>query len=112
MYCRLYMHTGSSREGIVKILAKHFGKPKNISVSDCSFGRFDICIRKNDSFHADKLRMYPDGFLYYEYTAEVDIYEDIIPTANEISVILWEAGIPTVISCDEEEELNRYISEL
>jgi len=109
LFCRLYMHTSLSREGVLAILEKHFGKAKKLGISDCSFGGFDIMIRKNDEFHAEKLRMYPDGFLYYELTAEVEIYKDIIPVMNEISKVLWSAGITTVISCDKEEELNHYI---
>ena len=103
------MHTSLSREGVLAILEKHFGKAKKLVLSDCSFGRFDIMIRKNDEFHAEKLRMYPDGFLYYELTAEVEVCKDIIPMMNDISKALWSAGIPTVISCDKEEELNSYI---
>ena len=106
------MHTSLSREGVLAILEKRFGKAKKLGLSDCSFGGFDIMIRKNDEFHAEKLRMYPDGFLYYELTAEAEIYKDIIPMVNEISKALWSEEIPTVISCDKEEELNSYIMEL
>ncbi|SEL40467.1 hypothetical protein [Ruminococcus albus] len=109
MYCRLYMHTDMSREDVVGVLEKRFGRAKKRGISDYGFGRFDIMIRNNDEFHPDRLRMYPDGFLYYELTAEADVYEDIIPTMDAISKVLWGAGIPTVVSCDEEEELNRYI---
>lgn len=106
------MHTDMSREGVVGVLEKRFGRAEKRGISDYGFGRFDIMIRNNDEFHPDRLRIYPDGFLYYELTAEVEIYKDIIPTMNEISKVLWNADIPTVISSDNENELNDYISGL
>ena len=112
MFCRLYMHTPLSHEEVLTILEKHFGKAQKRGISDFVFPNFDIMIRKNDEFHAEKLRMYPDGFLYYELTAEIEIYKDIIPMMNEISKVLWNENIPTVISSDNENELNGYISKL
>lgn len=109
MYCRLYMHTDIPQEKIVSLLTKHFGAPKKIGISDFVFNSFDICIRRNDSFDKNKLRTYPDGFLYYRYTAEAEIYKDIIPTMNKLSETLWDAGIPTVISADNEDEFNSYV---
>lgn len=103
------MHTSFSIDRIVKVLAARFGKPQKQGISDFGFGGFDIHIRKNDEFDADRLRMYPDGFLYYEYTAETEIYSGHFSVMDEISKTLWDAGIPTVISCDDEEELNRRI---
>ena len=112
MFCRLYMHKPLSREEVLTILEKHFGKAQKRGISDFVFPNFDIMISRNYSYHADKLRMYPDGFLYYELAAEAEVYKDIIPTMNEISKVLWSENIPTVISSDNENELNGYISKL
>ena len=55
---------------------------------------------------------YPDGFLYYELIAEFEIYDNYIQITDQILKLLWDDRIPAVVSCDYEEELNRYIFSL
>ena len=109
MYCRLYMHTGITPDDIAKLLAKRFGKFIRQGTRGLVFDGFEICIMKNESYDKNKLRTYPDGFLYYRYTAEAEIHKDIITTMNTLSEVLWDAGIPAVISADNEEEFNAYV---
>lgn len=108
--CKIFMHTpGLSRENIIAILEKKFGRAQKESLSCFKFKAFDILISKNGEYDPNKLRTYPDGFLFYEMTADVEIFEDHVTTMNDISEVLWDNGIPAVISCDDEDELNEYI---
>lgn len=68
-----------------------------------------MTLKENEDHDRNKLRTYPDGFLYYEITAELEIYEDHIRVTDEIPEMLWDNGLPAVVSCEYEEELNRYI---
>ena len=106
MYCRAYIHAPS--EAVVSVLGRHFGTARR-EHSKCYFREFEIYIRKNDEYDQSRLHTYPDGFLYYETTAEIEIYDDYIRVTDDILRILWENGMPTVVSCDYEDELNRYI---
>lgn len=104
------MHsTGLSREDIIRILEIKFKKAEKESLSHYKFKDFDVMLSKNDEYDPNLLRTYPDGFLYYEMTADIDINDEHIPIMNDISKVLWDNGIPAVISCDDEDELNKYI---
>ena len=110
MYCKIYIHSDS--EGAVKlVLEEKFGAVQ-INRSTYYFCGFDISIRSNDEADRNKMRTYPDGFLYYELIAEAELYEDHIKQTDEILRVLWENNMPAVVSCGYEEELNRYIFSL
>ena len=76
---------------------------------ELNFAAFEMTLKENNEHDRNKLRTYPDGFLYYEITAELEIYEDHIRVTDEILEMLWDNGLPAVVSCEYEEELNRYI---
>ncbi len=90
---------------------KRFGRAVKCG-RELNFTAFEMTLKENNEHDRNKLRTYPDGFLYYEITAELEIYEDHIRMTDEILKMLWENGMPAVASCDYEEELNRYIFSL
>ena len=110
MYCKLYIHC-SSVGSVTALLEKQFGNytKKN---NWYYFRDFDIVFDMNDEADCNKMRTYPDGFLYYELTAELEIYDDHIRITDRILKLLWDDQLPAVASCDYEEELNRYIFSL
>ncbi|HCJ41301.1 hypothetical protein [uncultured Ruminococcus sp.] len=110
MFCRLYIH-GSSVKSAAAQFEKRFGRAVKCG-KDHRFAAFEMTLKENNEHDRNKLRTYPDGFLYYEITAELEIYEDHIRMTDEILKMLWENGMPAVASCDYEEELNRYIFSL
>ncbi|MBE6874868.1 MAG: hypothetical protein E7493_13345 [Ruminococcus albus] len=107
MFCRLYIH-GSSVKSAAALFEKRFGRAVKIG-RDHRFTAFEMTLKENNEHDRNKLRTYPDGFLYYEITAELEIYEDHIRVTDEIPEMLWDNGLPAVVSCEYEEELNRYI---
>ena len=110
MYCKLYIHSDAAST-ILSVLKKQFGVPEKKACCYI-FHAFDICISKNKEADSNKMRTYPDGFLYYECIAELDIYDPYIQTTDAILKLLWEHQLPAVASCDYEAELNRYIFSL
>ena len=110
MYCRLYIHC-SSVKSIVVLLKKKFGCSTKKMNCYC-FQDFDVIFDMNEETNYNKMRTYPDGFLYYELKAELEIYNDYIQITDQILKLLWDNKILAVVSCDYEEELNRYIFSL
>ena len=110
MYCTLYIH-GESAETIRFVLEEQFGAA-TIKAGCCCFPHFDISLIRNKEADANKMRTYPDGFLYYEFRAELEIYEAHIQVTDAILKSLWEHHMPAVASCDYEQALNDYIFSL
>ena len=110
MYCKIYIHC-SSIKSVAALFEKEFGNSAKKSSCYC-FQKFDVIFDKNSETNYNKMRTYPDGFLYYEIIAECEIYNDHIQITDQILKMLWDNQIPAVVSCDYEEELNRYIFSL
>lgn len=110
MYCKLYMHSASV-ETVISALESNFGTARN-EHSSYFFKDFDISIYKNKEADANRLCTYPDGFLYYELIADMEIYGDHIRITAQILRLLWDHQMPAVVSCDYEDELNAYIFSL
>ena len=110
MYCKLYIHC-SSINTIVALFEKRFGIPTK-KMNCYYFQSFDVIFDMNEEANYNKMRTYPDGFLYYELKADFEIYDDYIRFTDQILKMLWDNRIPAVVSCDYEDELNRYIFSL
>lgn len=106
MYCKLYIHCASI-DTIISVLEKYFGKTNNRIISTYYFPEFDISIHKNKEADMEKIHVFPDGFLYYEMIADVELYSDYVEVTNSILRFLWKHNLPTVASCDYEQELNK-----
>ena len=106
MYCKLYIHCASI-DTIISVLEKYFGKTNNRIISTYYFPEFDISIHKNKEADMEKIHIFPDGFLYYENIADIEIYSNYIEITDSILRFLWKHNIPTVASCDYEQELNK-----
>lgn len=110
LYCKLYIHC-SSVKLIAALLEKEFGNSTK-KMSNYCFQYFDVIIYMNEETSYIKMRTYPDGFLYYELKAEFEIYDNYLQITDQILKLLWDNRITAVVSCDYEEELNRYIFSL
>ncbi len=110
MYCRLYIHFPSVKT-VVTLLENKFGASKK-KMNCYYFQGFDVIFDMNEEANYNKMRTYPDGFLYYELKAEFEIYDDYIQITDQILKLLWDNRIPAVVTSDYEEELNRYIFSL
>lgn len=71
---------------------------------------FSIEVRQNEEYDEKKAKYFPDGFLYFPFSVEIDIQDDIskADAAKEISIILkflWESNHTAIASCEFEELL-------
>lgn len=70
---------------------------------------FSIDVSKNDEFHEQKSNEFPDGFLYFPLSIEIDIHFDDEVKASamvdKILKFLWSNDYSAVASCDFEELL-------
>lgn len=108
MYCRLYIHCSSAKQ-VTALLEKEFGEYTK-KMSRYCFEDFDVIFDMNEEANYNKMRTYPDGFLYYEIKAELEIYNDHIKLTDRILKLLWDDRITAVASCDYEEGLNAIFS--
>jgi hypothetical protein len=71
---------------------------------------YSMVIRANDEYDEKKSRIFPDGFLYFPYSIELDI-DDVIDRmqaaaeVNKILQYLWENSYSAIASCDFEDLL-------
>ena len=110
MYCKLYIHSNSI-EAIILALEDIFGLSEKNVISTYAFKDFEVHITKNDEKDIEKIHIYPDGFLFYEYIADIEIKKDYIQITDLILRKLWKNQMPTVCACDYENELNAYVLE-
>lgn len=110
MFCRIYLSgkRTSSKELLIsigKLLQAELIDERYLEKNGCS-----IEIRLNDEFDEIKQKEYPDGFLYFPYSAELD-FQDNIPisyASEEVGIILqylWENGYTAIASCEFEDQL-------
>jgi len=71
---------------------------------------YSISIEKNDDFNLKKAGSFPDGFLFFPYSIEMEIddSEDLNQTIINTNLILenlWNNGSSAVTACDFEDKL-------
>ncbi|MBR6771405.1 MAG: hypothetical protein IKM28_09300 [Lachnospiraceae bacterium] len=106
MYCKIYIHS-ESKERVLSCLEDEFGVYIQ-SLNDYYFEQFEIHLYKNKEENINRIHLYPDGFLYYELIADVEIRERHIEITNQILRCLWKNNLPSVAACDYEKELMEY----
>lgn len=107
MYCKIYIHS-ESKDRVVRYLEAKFGS-YIIKLNDYSFAKFEVHFSKNNDANTDWIHIYPDGFLYYELIADIEIGEDYIEITDQILRLLWKNNIPSVAACDYEKDLIEYV---
>jgi hypothetical protein len=71
---------------------------------------YSISIEKNDDFSLKEAESFPDGFLFFPYSMEIEIddsvgLDQIIIDLNLILEYLWSNGYSAVTACDFEHKL-------
>jgi hypothetical protein len=74
--------------------------------------QMDIYLDKNEQFDQEKIKRFPDGFLYFCYILEVDkidVGDDRIymKQLSQVLEFLWSIDTPAVAACDFEEQLTK-----
>ena len=108
MYCKLFIHSDTSEE-VISVLEERFGSYER-QLSTYTFKEFEARIFVNKEGDVNRIHIYPDGFLYYKYIAELEIYTDnYIRITDCILRLLWKRKMATVAVNDYEDELNDYV---
>ena len=66
-------------------------------------------ISSNDEKDMNKIHIYPDGFLFYEFIADIEMENDYVRITDSILRSLWKMNMPTVAACEYENELNEFV---
>lgn len=93
---------------IIAALENRFGRAER-NTGTYRFRQFECSLRRNKETNFNRLCTYPDGFLYYEIIADMEIPENHVAVTADILRQLWQNRIPAVASCDYEQELNAYL---
>ena len=110
MYCKIYVtkkNIGSNELSTSISLLIGGNQTNNIYVEKEGYS---IEVDANDEYDAIKEKHFPDGFLFFPFTIEIDIYDNIKKetAAQEVGGILkflWENGYTAIASCDFEDLL-------
>ena len=108
MYCKLYIHC-DSRSTLIDTLQKKFGNARCDGIASYKFEEFSIDVHSNKESDKQKQHIYPDGFLFYELLADLDIEGDYVRITDSILRFLWEMNYPAVACCDYEDEINKRV---
>jgi hypothetical protein len=110
MFCRIYVY---SKEIEGKDLLDEIREFMNVELVDGKYidkEYFSLEVRSNNEFDLKKSTAFPDGFLYFPYSVEVDFAEEY-PTKAASHVVgdllkfLWMRQYPAVASCQFEDLL-------
>ena len=107
MDCIFYLHCADVQT-IIAALKSQFGAAES-HLSTYHFRQFECSLRRNKETNFNRLCTYPDGFLYYEIIADMEIPEHHVAVTAELLRLFWQNRIPAVVSCDYEQELNAYL---
>lgn len=110
MFCKIYV--AKSRINGVHLLASISALINEQLVNHMYVEKsgYYIDINANDEYDKEKEKEFPDGFLYFPFSIEIDIQNDIRieDAAREVSCLLkylWENNYAAVAACDFEDQL-------
>lgn len=110
MFCRLYV-TGRiiDRKSLLITLCSLL-ETEPINDAYIEKDKYSIEVRPNDEYDEMKQRIFPDGFLYFPFSIEIDILDDmpnmhIIKEVGRILKFLWVNNYSAIASCEFEDLL-------
>lgn len=107
MFCRIYV-TAKNIEGSTLLLSvSHFLDSKLVNSRYIETNGYSIEVRPNADFNDDKQLIFPDGFLFFPLSIEIDMIDEITrevaaKKVGEILDFLWKSGYAAIASCDFE----------
>ncbi|MBE9252212.1 1,4-dihydroxy-6-naphthoate synthase [Dolichospermum sp. LEGE 00240] len=110
LYCKIYLDCDISLDELIRtIAALVHGRINRRSVLCAGY---EIDARKNEDFDENLRCDYPDGFLYYPYSIDIEPTEEILPilykeTIAKLLETFWDKNYQAVAACDFEDELPR-----
>ena len=110
MFCRIYVSgEGIERRGLTVAVCDLLGA-QLVSEKYIEKDGYSIEVRPNDEYDKMSEREFPDGFLYFPLSIEIDIQDGISKedAAREVGGILeflWEGNYAAIASCEFEDLL-------
>ena len=102
--CEIYVSNFSNEKELLESLKRNLERESPILQGKhrVIFNSGEIYIDYNETFSWDKQNKFPDGFLYFPYILEVDLFcdsfQDAINLLNELLDSFWAQGKPAVVA--------------
>lgn len=106
-FCRIFVYYEKNNiNDIIKLLYKKDNIGRYFQLD-----KFTLAIVKNDLFNDIESKKFPDGFLYFPYSFEIEFEGDInieyaIYNTERLLIYCWHNNIPAVAACDYEHLLK------
>ena len=110
MFCRIYLFFGnSSVEAILTTLSKIIDA-ELVDFRYVEKNGYNLEIRKNKEYNSEQAKGFPDGFLFFPYSIELEIDDSIslsyiVKDVDNVLKYLWESGYAAIASCSFENRL-------
>jgi hypothetical protein len=101
-HCKIYVSFSKSLKSIRDKIYKNFST-KIVSTE------IQIYFNDNEDYNKKEMYNFPDGFLYFEYTIDIEMKElekQNVSILNDILNWFWNNNIPAIASCDYENQLT------
>lgn len=107
-FCRIFVNSTISQEEMKDGIVLALGAVTRRSSIVTEYAEFDLT--KNESADSELSRSFPDGFVYFNFTIEVELTpsSDLKNYFNQIGTLLlffWDNNHPAVAACDFESDL-------
>jgi hypothetical protein len=110
MFCRIYVYNKEIEGGELLDEIREFLNVELVDGKYIEKEYFSLEVRPNDEFDLKKSTVFPDGFLYFPCSVEIDFAEEYSikeasHTVGDLLKFLWMRKYPAVASCEFEELL-------
>lgn len=106
MYCKIYVNYNKTEDSLFKELSDSFGLIKENNY--LYYNDIEIYIDYNEEYNFEKSLNFPDGFLHFKYTIDINSVTENITIINVITQLLnffWSNQYAAIASCDFEDKL-------
>lgn len=107
MFCRIYITRESINSKDLLVAVSNLLGAELVSNKYVEKDGYSVEVRSNDEYDKKKEKIFPDGFLYFPFSIEIDILDEITKedAAGEVGRILeflWENNYTAIASCNFE----------
>jgi hypothetical protein len=110
LYAGVYVQSRLGKSELLGLISEKLGG--QIDFDSMTTFQMDIYLDENEQYDQEKIKRFPDGFLYFRYLLDVDqsdVGEDRIymEQLSQLLEFLWSIDTPAVAACDFEQQLPK-----
>ena len=110
MFCRIYITRKPILRQELLISISNLYRSELVRNLYIERDGFSLDVTKNDEYDENKSKIFPDGFLYFPFSIEIDFSDEISEESaakdvGELLEFLWKNNYTAIASCDFEEIL-------